>query len=60
MISMIGSREINHQTGGNVTEKITPETYEKMNKEFEEEGLAFRINVPTQEQIDKWIQESND
>jgi hypothetical protein len=57
---MIGSREINHQTGGNVTEKITPETYEKMNKEFEEEGLAFRINVPTQEQIDKWIQESND
>ena len=60
MISMIGSREINHQTGGNVTEKITPQTYEKMNKEFEEEGLAFRINVPTQEQIDKWIQESND
>ncbi len=60
MILMIGSREINHQTGGNVTEKITPETYEKMNKEFEEEGLAFRINVPTQEQIDKWIQESND
>ena len=60
MILMIGSREINHQTGGNVTEKITPETYEKMNKEFEEEGLTFRINVPTQEQIDKWIQESND
>jgi len=60
MILMIGLREINHQTGGNVTEKITPETYEKMNKEFEEEGLAFRINVPTQEQIDKWIQESND
>ena len=28
-------------TGGNVTEKITPETYEKMNKEFEEEGTAF-------------------
>ncbi len=43
-------------TGGSVTEfdKITPETYEKMNKEFEEEGLAFRINVPTQEQIDDW------
>ena len=40
--------------GGNVTEKITPETYEKMNKEFEEEGLAFRIIVPTQEQIDDW------
>ena len=41
-------------TGGSVTEKITPETYEKMNKEFEEEGLAFRIIVPTQEQIDNW------
>ena len=60
MILMIGLSETNHQTGGNVTEKITPQTYEKMNKEFEEEGLAFRINVPTQEQIDKWIQESND
>ena len=24
-----------------MTEKITPETYEKMNEEFEEEGLAF-------------------
>ena len=34
--------------------KITPETYEKMNKEFEEEGTAFRIIVPTQEQIDDW------
>jgi hypothetical protein len=43
-------------TGGSVTEfdKITPETYEKMNKEFEEEGLAFSIIVPTQEQIDDW------
>ena len=37
-------------------EKITPETYEKMNEEFEEEGLAFRINVPTQQQIDDWRQ----
>ena len=36
-----------------MTEKITPETYEKMNKEFEE-GMAFRIIVPTQEQIDEW------
>jgi hypothetical protein len=36
--------------------KITPETYEKMNEEFEEEGLAFRIIVPTQEQIDDWQQ----
>ena len=37
-------------------EKITPETYEKMNEEFEEEGLAFRIIVPTQEKIDDWKQ----
>ena len=45
-------------TGGNVTEydKITPETYEKMNKEFEEEGLAFSIIIPTQEKIDDWKQ----
>jgi len=41
-----------------VTEKITPKTYEKMNEEFEEEGLAFRISVPTQEQIDNWIKKS--
>ena len=60
MKSLIGSNVINLMIGGNVTEKITPETYEKMNKEFEEEGLAFRIIVPTQEQIDKWIEESND
>jgi len=39
-----------------VSEKITPETYEKMNEEFEEEGLAFRIIVPTQKQIDDWIE----
>jgi len=38
--------------------KITPETYEKMNKEFEKEGLAFQIKVPTQEEIDKWQEES--
>ena len=37
-----------------MTEKITPETYEKMNKEFEEEGMEFRIIVPTQQQIDDW------
>ena len=42
-------------TGDNVI-KITPETYEEMNKEFEEEGLAFRISVPTQEEIDEWQQ----
>jgi len=34
--------------------KITPETYEEMNKDFEKEDLPFRIEVPTQEQIDKW------
>ena len=39
-----------------MSEKITPETYKKMNEEFEEEGLAFRIIVPTQEQIDDWQQ----
>ncbi len=39
-----------------MTEKITPETYEKMNKEFEEVNLAFRIIVPTQEEIDDWQQ----
>ena len=35
-------------TGDNVTEfnKITPETYEKMNEEFEEEGLAFESQFP--------------
>ena len=60
MKSLIGFNVINLMIGGNVTEKITPETYEKMNREFEEDGLAFRIIVPTQEQIDKWIEESND
>ena len=34
-------------------EKITPETYEKMNEEFEEDGTPFRIVIPTQEAIDK-------
>ena len=48
----------NHQYQ-KMIDKITPEKYEKMNEEFEEEGLAFRINVPTQEQIDKWMEESN-
>ena len=41
-----------------MTKKITPETYHKMNEEFEEEGLAFRIIVLTQEQIDNWTQKS--
>ena len=34
--------------------KITPQTYIDMNKEFEEEGTMVRIEVPTQEAIDKW------
>ena len=58
MKSLIGFNVINPMIGGNVTEKITPETYEEMNREFEEEGLAFRIIVPTQEEIDEW-QKSN-
>ena len=44
--------------GGNVTEKITPETYKKMNEEFIEDGLAFSIIVTTQEQIDDWSERS--
>jgi len=35
-------------------DKITPETYKKMNEEFVEEGTMVRIAVPTQEKIDKW------
>ena len=34
--------------------KLTPDTYKKMNEEFIEEGIPFRIAVPTQEVIDKW------
>ena len=59
MKSLIGFNVINLMIGGNVTEKITPETYKKMNEEFIEDGLAFRIIVPTQEQIDDWIERSN-
>ena len=56
MKSLTGSNKTNLMIGDNVTEfeKITPETYKKMNEEFEEEGLAFSIIVPTQEQIDEW------
>ena len=59
MKSLIGFNVINLMIGGNVTEKITPETYEKMNEEFIKDGLAFSIIVPTQEQIDDWIERSN-
>ncbi len=58
MKSQTGSNKINLMIGGNVTEKLTPETYEKMNKEFEEDDLSFRIVVPTQEEIDKWVEDS--
>jgi len=51
MILMSGSIETNLMTGDNVIE-ITPETYIKMNEEFEREGTPIRIIVPTQEQID--------
>ena len=57
---LTGFKETNLTIGGNVTERITPETYEKMNEEFIEEGLAFRIKVPTQEEIDAWQESSND
>ena len=36
------------------TIKITPETYEEMNKHFEEEGTPLRIDIPTQKRIDDW------
>ena len=54
----IGLNKIVVMIGGSVTERITPETYEKMNEEFIEDGLAFSIIVPTQEQIDDWIERS--
>ena len=58
MILQLGSHMTKQMIGGSVTEfdKITPETYEKMNEEFVEEGTMVRIEVPTQEQIDKWKQ----
>ena len=40
--------------------KITPQTYIDMNKEFEEDGTAVRIQVPTQEAIDKWLNHKED
>ena len=52
----LGADQYQKMHNKKVTEfdKITPETYEKMNKEFVEEGTMVRIEVPTQEQIDKW------
>ena len=52
MILQTGSALKDQTIGGNVIEKITPETYIKMNEEFEREGTPIHIIVPTQEQID--------
>lgn len=38
-----------------MNERITPETYKKMNEEFEEHGTPLRFVIPTQEEIDKHI-----
>ena len=38
-----------------MTKKITPEIYEEMNREFEEEGTMVRNAPMTQESIDKWL-----
>ena len=38
----------------NEFDKRLLQTYIDMNKEFEEDDMAFRITVPTQEQIDAW------
>jgi len=35
-------------------DKITPQTYIDMNKEFVEDGTMVRIEVPTQDVIDRW------
>ena len=51
---MTGSNKTNPMTGGNVT-NITPETYEEMNEEFEDEGCSFKIDpIPTEERIEAW------
>lgn len=50
----------NLMIGDNVTKKITPETYEKMNEEFIEEGTMVRIQVPTQEQINNHLSNTED
>ena len=40
-------------------QRVTPETYKKMNEEFEEEGTPFRIIIPTQEQNDKCLNQQD-
>ena len=39
--------------------KITPQTYIDMNEEFESKGDRVRVEVPTQEAIDKWLNYEN-
>ena len=41
-------------------EYITPKVYEEMNEQFIEEGLGFRIKVPTQEQLDEYFNQTNE
>jgi len=43
-----------------MTEKVTPDTYTKMNAEFIREGTPFRILPTTQEEIDDRIERSKD
>ena len=43
-----------------MTEKVTPDTYTKMNEEFIREGTPFRILPTTQEEIDDRIERSKD
>jgi|TARA_B100000900_G_scaffold304189_1_gene262801 hypothetical protein len=38
--------------------KLTPQTFIDMNEEFSEKGDRVRVNVPTQEEIDKWQETS--
>ena len=40
--------------------KITPDTYIKMNDEFIKEGTPFVLTIPTQEQIDDCLERSKD
>lgn len=55
---MSGLDKTKPMIGDNVTEKkkvdITPEVYQKMQEEFIKDDLAFRITIPTQEEIDRW------
>ena len=53
MILQIGFLMKEQMIGGSVIE-ITPQTYIDMNEEFERNGDRVRIEVPTQEAIDKW------